>query len=455
MSNDIIEFGEPEVAVENDTYTYDWQRGGQPSMRVEVTDVRNDGDRIMGGFTVWWLLDQPLGVRPVQPYTVLNLSSSHSTGWRSIPRELSKRLPDVDFEGAMTIVVDETMRRFQEGDPTIVLHEQTRSKEAPFLLEPWVSSSGVTLLYGEGGLSKSLISLALAVSISTGVPIFGKEPIKVGPVMYFDYEDDYQTHTDRLLAICKSFGIPPVEAKVFYHGLTAKVLTSKREMRRRLYEVDAVVGVLDSVGMGRGGSAVAAEDTIRMFRGVRDLGVPFIAIDHVSKSAKAEKSGEVDAYGSIYSMNSARLAWSLVRQMTNDGKIHIHATNRKHNHVPKQAPQTLAIEFVNDEHGIPNAIDIEVGNEFGMLLPAVGNPERLAMYMTHGEWRTYADAEGDLEIARTTLRSIVSRDSGETYETQAKEGHATLFRLKGEGGVASTLQHPLQHPESEDEEDRK
>ena len=343
MTDEVIRFGEPEIQVADDgTLGFEWNHNGQPSLRVMVEDTRLDGDKVMSNITVWWLYDQAQGVRPIQPMTILNMTSSHYTGWRNIAKTLqhdkNAPLPDVDMDAAMTIVTDEVLTRYFAGNPTVVLKEQESRKEAPFILEPYIAASGATVMYGEGGLSKSLIALAMGISVSTGVPIFGKEPFIVGPVMFFDYEDDWHTHVDRMHAICRSFGIPVSEVDINYHALTASVVKSKREMHKRVMETGAVLGILDSVGMGRGGSAIAAEDTIRMFRGLREVGIPFLAIDHVSKAAKEQRGGDVDAYGSIYTMNSARMAWSLSRQDTGNETIGIHAINRKANHVRKSPP---------------------------------------------------------------------------------------------------------------------
>ena len=411
---DMITFGEPDVRRDNGAYVFDWMSQGQPLMRVQVSDVRMDKDAIFGEFTVWWLLDQSLGVRPVQPASVLKLNSSHSTGWRSIPRELSKRMPDVDFEGALTIVVDEVMTRYEIGEPTVALHEQEKDHTPPFLLEPWISSTGNTVMYGEGGLSKSLLALAMAVTVSTGAPVFGRTPHTVGPVIIFDYEDDHQTHVNRLFAICRSFGIPIGEAKVYHHSLSAKVTTSQREMRKRVHETGAVLGILDSVGMGRGGSAVASEDTIRMFRALRAIGIPFLSIDHISKESKKSSGADRDAYGSVYTMNSARLGWSLTRELTSDGLIHIRASNTKHNHVPKQKAQSMTVGYRNDDNGVPEFIDIEVRNDDGMLMPSIDTHERMQMSLgSHDEWRTYEQLSDELGIKETTLRSTTHRDQAQ------------------------------------------
>ncbi len=455
MPDDIIRFGEPEITVESDgSLKFQWNHNGSPSLGVLVEDTRNDGDKVMSNLTVWWLYDQPLGVRPIQPMTILNMTSSHYTGWRNIAKVLqhdkNAPLPDVDIDAAMTIVTDEVLTRFFKGNPTIELKEMESRKEAPYILEPWVAASGATVMYGAGGLGKSLIALAMGISVSTGVPIFGKVPQVVGPVMFYDYEDDYHTHVDRMHAVCRSFGIPIEQVDIHYHTLVAPVVRSKTEMHKRATEVGAVLGILDSVGMGRGGSAITAEDTIRMFRALREIDIPFLTIDHVSKESIDKKGGQVDAYGSIYTMNSARLAWSLSLQDSNDGDTRIHCINRKANHVRKAPPQTMSIKYHNDERGVPERIDIETGNEFGMMMPTVGARDRVLMLLADGSEWTYADISEQLGIATSNARKIVSDDQtldDPSFETR-KEGRGTWVKR-----VSHMSSHDDSHVSEEGEEE--
>lgn len=409
MSDDIT-FGEPLVNRTGDGAEYIWAKDdGDPILRVAIDDVHEKDGAIYGDITAWWLLDQPLGVRPIQPSTTLKLNSSHSTGWRSIPREVGKRLPGVDVEGAMTIAVHDEMTNFRQGEPMERLTGEVVRGERPFILDPFISSSGVTVMYGEGGLSKSLVALALGISVSTGVPIFGNAPYVTGPVVYFDYEDDSRAHNTRMAAICRSFGINPQDVELYHFPLTAKVTSSARVMRKKVEATGAVYAILDSVGMGRGGSAVAAEDTIRMFRALRSIGVPFTAIDHISKEAKG-KGGDVDPYGSVYTMNSARLAWSLTRSYDGDSDaISMFAKNTKANHVRLQKQRRIHIEYHNDDFGQPERITIETSDDFGMVRESVSVHERIVMLLGQGPL-TMQQIADELGIPHNTVEVTISRD---------------------------------------------
>jgi len=430
VTDELITFGEPVIESESDSRTYVWSTPqGEPIFKVRIEDTHEKDGAIFGDITAWYMLDQPIGTRPVQPTTTLKLNSSHSTGWRSIPRELSKRLPGIDIEGAMTMAVHDEMEWFKQGDDAVRLGTTVREGERPFVLDPFISSGGTTVMYGEGGLSKSLVALAMAISVSTGVPIFGQEPTVIGPVVYFDYEDDPIVHDIRLQAICRSFGINPSDVEVYHVPLIGRVNTSKRMMTKKVQEYEAVLGILDSVGMGRGGSAVAAEDTIRLFRALRSIGVPFLAIDHVSKESKKSKDVDVDAYGSIYTMNSARLAWHLTRSHTQDSNtIAMYAKNTKANHVQRQKSRMIEVKYINDERGVPKHIEITVSDDFGMVRESVSTHQRIMMLLGRGPL-TYEEIADELGVTKNNVQLVVSRDAKNNHPSFGKDKSEIPLRL--------------------------
>jgi hypothetical protein len=198
--------------------------------------------------------------------------------------------------------------------------------------------------------------------------------------------------------------------------------------------------------MGRGGSAVAAEDTIRLFRALRSIGVPFLAIDHVSKESKKNKDGGVvDAYGSIYTMNSARLAWHLTRSHTPDANtISMYAKNTKANHVSRQKSRMIEVKYINDERGVPRHIEITVSDDFGMVRESVSTHQRIMMLLGRGPL-TYDEIAEELGVSKNAVQLVVSRDAKHTTPSFGKDKTDIPLRLCLTGGVTGT-------PDSSDEE---
>lgn len=447
--SDEITFGEPLIDRETGTCSYLWvSPEGDPIFRVTMEDTHEKDNSIYSDITAWWLYEQPLDVRPVSPTSTLKLNSAHTSGWRSVARELSKRIAGVDIEGAMTIAVHEELTHLKTGASSVRLGSMKVDLSArPFIVDPFIAATGVTVMYGEGGISKSMLALAFAISVSTGIPIFGKEPYLTGPVVYFDYEDDPSVHAVRSQALCASLGLTPDTLSVHHYPLTAKIATSLREIRHQIRTHGAVLAVVDSIGMGRGGSAVAAEDTIRLFRHLRHFGVPVLAIDHISKEQKGKD--DPDPYGSIYTKNSARLGWALKKVVApkNDPNITmVYAQNTKHNHVAKQRSRFIEVAYRNNDYGIPEHIDITVSDDFGLLRESVPVRDRLILRLSDGEWRTYEWLAETLGVAESSVRSAVARDA---------QADAPMFERKGSRPeeIRLVLQdHATEDATEEDEE---
>jgi hypothetical protein len=220
----------------------------------------------------------------------------------------------------------------------------------PFLLRPYIASTGVTILYGDGGTGKSVIALALGLEVATGAQIISaNRALHVGPVIYADYEDEHEEHANRLRAIVRAHSVDLDEVEFYHLAMIGKVTSEVKRLRQAVHDTKAVLVILDSIGMGRGGDALSAEDTIRMFRALRSLGAPVLAVDHVSKEGKRTKNGNVDPYGSIYTRNSSRMMWHVENRQPRLGDPwdYLVFTHTKANHVRKQLPQYLKLQYVN------------------------------------------------------------------------------------------------------------
>ncbi len=233
----------------------------------------------------------------------------------------------------------------------------------------------------------------------------------------------------RLAAICRNFGINPDDVEIYHFPLVTKVTTSARIMRKKASSVKAVFGVLDSVGMGRGGNAVAAEDTIRMFRALHSIGIPFGAVDHISKEGKKSKTDDVDPYGSVYTMNASRLAWYFSRSFDADlDTISIYAKNTKANHVRLQKPRRIHTKYHNDEYGIPERISIEVSDDFGMVRESVPIHARMMMLLGQGTL-TVEELADELGVERNRIDTALARDKKNDRPTFGKDKLCKPMRI--------------------------
>lgn len=208
-----------------------------------------------------------------------------------------------------------SLRRWRQGEPIVDLAAVDIPDDLPYLLHPVVVDGACTVLFADGASGKSLIALALMVSVATGQEIIpGIQPIRCGPGIYWDWEWDAESHAERLAAICAGADIDIPKGMILYQREFTSVLEAIPRMRKRVAETGAVWAVADSLGFARGGEPNSADLTTRTFAAFRTLTIPVLALDHVAKDAK----DSTHSFGSTYTFNAARSMWRIDTQKEED-----------------------------------------------------------------------------------------------------------------------------------------
>lgn len=423
---------------------YDWWRGmfytEMSELEVEITFERiADGDNgaLWSEARIIAILDgDPQTVIPPSRTNLMN-SGKAGSGWKGLAQTLSELATQVRWDEAIGEAVDRAIEVYRNGERETALKSTKLDLGHPYLLEPFIASSGVSVFYGEGGTGKSLIALGLAVSVASGFPIFGHTPHTVGPVVYFDYEDDASVHEERLAAILRGTGAE-LQHPIYHRPLVAKVSSSQASMRRSIGDTGAVLSVLDSIGMGRGGNANTAEDTVRMFRALRSLGVPTLAIDHVTKEDKREGS-TITPYGSVYTINSARLLWGAVVAdgPTTDTRKYLNLKNTKANRVAIHDPLGMSIDYHNRIEGKSRWLE-EVGFETYDQWWTTQTPDTWELIFAHmvshpEEPFTINELELLVDASRSAIEKALQRNEKSLVKT--KRGRANAYLLADTGAT--------------------
>ncbi len=95
-----------------------------------------------------------------------------------------------------------------EGPPPLSARDLAQGDFPPaeWLIHNLLLEGKVNLLYGDGGIGKTSLSLHEAVCIASGKPMFGRE-VKQRPVLLILAEDDNGPIKKRLNAICPHYGV--------------------------------------------------------------------------------------------------------------------------------------------------------------------------------------------------------------------------------------------------------
>jgi hypothetical protein len=252
---------------------------------------------------------------------------------RDVRRELETRIDELDWGGMLEQVCLLARDRYRRGEPVIDLFTVPIEERRRFLVEPFVLDGAITILYGDGGVSKSSLALRWALMIA----------LNYGPVLYLDWEDDAPTHAERLRALCRGMSIEYAEGLVHYQRRYSNIAEASREIRRSIAELGIVFVIVDSLGMASGDPTENAP-IIAAMKACRSLGVSVLVIHHLPKDAKDKSK----PFGGVYAANEARLTWLVEKTQEEDSDVmDVLFTNYKANRSRLHGKRAMRLTYEN------------------------------------------------------------------------------------------------------------
>ena len=335
----------------------------------------------------------------------VNLISTRSRS--ELVRTLEKRpdngrlLAGIDFGGILEVACYRSLERWRQGDPTVDLRDVRPGERPRWLLEPFVEEAGAALLFGDGGVAKSILALTICVGASSGVAIIGTPRGEPRPALYLDWEADQHVHAERQRAICAGARLSEIPA-IYYRRQVASLAESAVMLRREVAKLGVGLVIIDSMGAARGGDPESADTTIRLFNAARSLGVSWLGIDHVPKNAHDKSK----PFGSTYSHNLARVTWGVERaQEAGEDQMVVALTNHKANNGRLAKRQAFRLRFGMAGGDTLSTISFEPCDvrDIPALAEKLPVKERILAVLRDGKMTTHAVADA-LEKSRDQTR---------------------------------------------------
>jgi KaiC/GvpD/RAD55 family RecA-like ATPase len=229
----------------------------------------------------------------------------------------------------------------RKGEPVVMLGDVADSGDSlDYRIRPFVPEGEAVVVYGSGGLGKSLFAQYLAVMVQEGFPDMGIE-VEPGPVLILDWETSARTTSRRLRAIYSGMGIdssPAVHYRFCHQSLQAEI----EEIQRIVHDLGIQFVVVDSAGPACGGEPETAQGAIQFFTALRSLKISSLVIAHKAK-ASTDESGP---FGSIFFFNYARQVFEIRKaQELGEDILDLAIFHRKANDTKLQRVRGMRVQF--------------------------------------------------------------------------------------------------------------
>lgn len=219
-----------------------------------------------------------------------------------------------------------------------------------FLVDQMVPDEGVTILFGAGSASKTYQAMLMAVCVALGQPWLGRATQQRN-VIWIDYETGPAMFGYRLGRICAGLGVPKEQVSNLYywHADGMPLLDSVPGLQRAVERHNVGFGVLDHAALACGGEPEKSDSALRFYRATGKLGLPLLAIAHVTGDGERDPELVQRPFGSVFWSNGARRTWFVQRQQEQEASVaNVGLYCRKVNDGSKPADFGMNVFFEED-----------------------------------------------------------------------------------------------------------
>jgi hypothetical protein len=235
------------------------------------------------------------------------------------------------------------------GEPVLNLATMTPVGKKPFVMAPFIYEGCHTVIYGRGGVGKSLFCLYLAVLLQSGKSQ-GRLKARAMNVLYLDYEADPDESKYRSDMLAYGIGLNPAEVNIYYRHCSVPLREEIDVIQRRVIELDIECVVIDSA-VPACGDAIDHGVVSKFFNALRSLStskrqVASLIIGHTTK-AQDTTGGP---FGAVHWRNGPRSVWEFrADQQKDSNRIDVQLIHQKINLDKLFAPVGFTIEWKSGE----------------------------------------------------------------------------------------------------------
>ncbi|MES2210929.1 MAG: AAA family ATPase [Chloroflexota bacterium] len=314
----------------------------------------------------------------------------------------------IDWVDVLEDLCRRVLAKERAGDPI----EKVGALPVPigetYRLDPMLPQDQTTILFGDGGVGKSTLAAALAVSVQTGASLVEGWVPRRAPVLYLDWEAGRNSLNRRVRGVAMGGHLPDVVQIDYRNCRRAGPLHAFAEDLATVVDREGYgLVIVDSVGMAAGVGSEggdANESALRLFSAIGYLQTTVLAIDHINKTDAADEHRKARPYGSIYKGLLARATWELRLSNTERGSF-LGLYHTKSNDSAMLAPVSLQVLHEDDGSIRYERLD---RMPIGLTKSLTQRDQIVAVLREYGHMT--ADEIADvLSLAENKVRAVLSR----------------------------------------------
>jgi|TARA_R110000824_G_scaffold351725_2_gene538759 archaellum biogenesis ATPase FlaH len=298
---------------------------------------------------------------------------------------------------------------YREGEETVNLAETDMPIDKGNLITPIIPLGEPSLIFGEGGSGKSILSLWLANIVTQGVQTDWISAIKKN-VLYIDYETNRSEYLVRNNKLANGMGLESPSA-IYYRRTQEPMIAIAEIIRAEIQKRDIGFVVVDSAAMACGAEPESAKATTDYYKAIRSFGedITVLTLAHTTKAETEKKT----PFGSAFWTYYARSVWEIKRiDSDKSNQQNIGLYHRKVNNTQLHEPIGYQVKYLSNEINV-NGFDITDSTTMNAEIPLI---KRIYNYLREADnHKTVNDIVAELEIPekkRGSVSAMMSRDIG-------------------------------------------
>ena len=341
--------------------------------------------------------------------------------WRTIISELEAISSRDDWRQRMTQTTAMVTESYLAGSPAIALDDAEPPEPSREVISRILWQGTPCIIYGAGGIGKSLVGLNLIQGLHSGFAVAGLETVQQN-ALWLDWETTRNLAYWRNSEILRGRGIEagrwpdpdspdsPRGRMVFYREMVGSLSDNVETVADEIEAYNIGTILVDSAIPACGGEAEATKPTQDFFTALRaikpaDRDLSTLIIAHVTKDSGSSRA-DATPFGSTVWKDRARDTFELkASQLRNAAYSDFALHHRKSNMGPLHDP--LGFRLTWADGCTIEALDIRENAELVAGLPVA---ERARMAMADGGPMTTEELAEVLDAPRSTVASSLSRD---------------------------------------------